>query len=390
MDVINIKKIRAIFQLYDGNIIKEYESIIKAAAELKNTLNLNESLRKIEKSISRVCRKLPGRNSYQNYGWEYKIPNEKELSCLEGEIWKVMKNHDKYKISNLGRIWSEKTKRYLNRSPRPDGYMRFTVDDKDYYLQSLIAENFLEKNPLLIKPEVDHINGIKTDCREENLEWVTHAENVQRAHDTGLNPTSKPVIQYSPKGEKIKEFQSASKAAKELNLNKENISAVCSTTERNKYYLSTGGSVFRFKDDPLDIKLLPKEEGPKINQYDLEGNYIRTWNSRKEIQDELGIHHHSLSEAIKCGKYKSTSESQWREVNKDGSINIPVTDIRKPTINQYNLNGSFVQNWKNTEDIKNAGFCVSKVLSVCKNKRNTSGGYIWEYKAHQVKKENNN
>ena len=35
-------------------------------------------------------------------------------------------------------------------------------------------------------PEVNHINGVRTDFRVGNLSWVSRKENMQHSWDTGL------------------------------------------------------------------------------------------------------------------------------------------------------------------------------------------------------------
>lgn len=37
------------------------------------------------------------------------------------------------------------------------------------------------------KPQVNHKNGIKSDARAENLEWVTQSENMIHSMDSGLS-----------------------------------------------------------------------------------------------------------------------------------------------------------------------------------------------------------
>lgn len=49
----------------------------------------------------------------------------------------------------------------------------------------------------------------------------------------------------------------------------------------------------------------------KINQYDLQGNFIKTWNTMGEIKRELGINHSMISECCN-GKQKTSGGYKWK------------------------------------------------------------------------------
>lgn len=61
------------------------------------------------------------------------------------------------------------------------------------FIHTLLAETFIP-NPLC-KKEINHKNGIKNDNTINNLEWVTHSENMLHAYRTKLIvKKTKPII----------------------------------------------------------------------------------------------------------------------------------------------------------------------------------------------------
>ena len=168
------------------------------------------------------------------------------------EVWKSIPGADGCMVSDMGRI-RDKSGRIKPQDTDLEGYRRVSIkiEGRPLHLRvhTIVASVFIP-NPYN-KPFVNHINGIKTDNRAENLEWATPKENAQHAIRMGL-------------------------------ISKQ------------------------------DYEKIAKAKYKKILQFDLDGNFIKEWASMKSIVEYLGIS--SNGNIAKCcsGKIKRVYGYIWK------------------------------------------------------------------------------
>lgn len=112
-----------------------------------------------------------------------------------------------------------------------------------------------------------------------------------------------------------------------------------------------------------------------IFQFSKEGVLIQEWKSIVSAENQFGK---GIKEVLK-GKIKSAHGFVWSYDNIFHGFNIDHGN--RKIVNQYNLEGNFIKEWKSTIEIQNQlGFANSNISACCNNKQKTAYGFKWKYK----------
>lgn len=175
-------------------------------------------------------------------------------------------NYSDYEVYEDGRIWSNKTNKFLKPNYTKRGYTSvelFNADGHKRLLVHRLVANAFIPNPYDL-PQVNHKDEDPTNNAADNLEWCTAKYNMNYgegartrhlkidytkpiyAENARLNgrAVSVPVLMYSKDGQFIKRFESIVDASRETNICKSGIGRVISGERK-----TAGGYIWKRGND---------------------------------------------------------------------------------------------------------------------------------------------
>ena len=146
-------------------------------------------------------------------------------------------NYTKYMISRNSEVYSKSLKRLCCMTILPNGYNKIKLKGdtgiyKDLYLHILVAITFLDYIPSTNKIVINHIDGNKGNNILNNLEIITHKQNM--VHSVKMNNNRifrRAVFYYKDDGEKV-EFKSGKDASISTGIDNSSILKSCKSLNK--------------------------------------------------------------------------------------------------------------------------------------------------------------
>lgn len=227
----------------------------------------------------------------------------------------------------------------------------------------------------------------------EKEKWII--EDVRDRTHGKNNSRAKKIIQYDLNGNLVKIYSCLTEASNETQTHISRISD-CANGKR----FTTGGFIWLFEDDKnIEEKLREKikekrhpsamcgganHQARAIEQYSLNGEYIRTYSSAQEASEILGIDYSSIKSAANLTDkhHKSSGGFIWVNadtVNKKEIIKARMNKGCEKPISQYTVDGKHIRDFSSITEAKLFLNTRSNIGECVRGKRKTACGYIWKY-----------
>ena len=198
---------------------------------------------------------------------------------------------------------------------------------------------------------------------------------LARERFKGNRYRAKRIKQYDLDGKYIRTWECAMDVEKKIGIDHGNIGKCCKGGIK-----SAGGYQWKYDNTNYnDINPIETSDRKiKVYQYDLNGKYIKTWDSKFQINKELG---YATSNIEKCckGQIYSAYGYKWSKDYKD-SLDAYINPHCRKVV-QLDVNKNYIKDWNSIKDASNE-LCIKyqNIQSCCERKSEKSKtGFIWRY-----------
>lgn len=135
-------------------------------------------------------------------------------------------------------------------------------------------------------------------------------------------------------------------------------------------------------DEKKEEEKRPKSVTRNVEQYDLDGNLLKVWESVKEAAEATGINKSSIRTCI-YGSTRTAGGYVWR-YSKDNPRPPKPQKEKKPKgkpVTQYDRKGNVINQWENVKTASEAtGVKNSNIRASINGITTNAGGYVWRWK----------
>lgn len=231
---------------------------------------------------------------------------------------------------------------------------------------------------------------------EKEIEWIDKLHSYRYHSDSNGynmniggdgNRKDCPILQFDLYGNFVNEYKNIHVASQMTGINIQSISGCC---KKNHKY--AGKYIWIYKNEYKDNKSLDwnfnNSKLRNINQYDLDGNLIKTWSHLKDIVNELHINPQSCLRHVTytCGGYifKYVDDNFLID---DKYLYLAKNSLRltcnKPFY-QVDINGDIVNSYLSLSQAKEDGWNERMINECCRGLRPKYKNFLWipqeEYK----------
>ena len=281
-----------------------------------------------------------------------------------------------YKITN-----KINGKAYIGQSVNIKNRWQVHASTKDEYPIHRAIQKYSKKNF-----EWEILEECSSECLNEREQYYIalyntcfseggYGYNITNGGEGGVKT---PVNQYDKQGIFIRTYDSMAEAADDCDTTVSQIGQCC-----QKRCHSAGGYLWSYiGEKPMDY--VPPGQGlaKKVDQYDLQGNFIKIFRSCQEAAKEVSLKHDkkvSKGQILNCCRKDNTSAGgyMWRFHGEEPPA--PYVDRYYRIVKQYSIDDKLIAVYSSLKEAEEkTGVGRSNICTCIKGKARTGGGYKWK------------